>query len=269
MTQQAIRIRASALNSFADCPRREVMRMLREELAALPQKIVVDEGKTFTGSKEAGTEIHQAFSAAIKGEQPEQMAEIRDRMEETWREHGKLDLAPSDTDSLTKNVQRVNVAMPVLFEFINDHGAELAGMESERQLKGHFGTEIEISGKPDLIGNGKVFDLKTGRRLGDWSRQLAAYSALAGGSGEFELIALHLPVFNVDKTPIMTRKKYDPVLAKKEMEKAIEHLALCVKIYRASGYDSLSLMGNPNSMFCSPRTCPIWGTEKCSLGVGS
>lgn len=259
MTEAILSVRASALNKFADCPRREVLQHLLPEVNQRHPELNIEKARTFSPNMHVGNMLHQVMYDYLNNEQG--TTDYHLELEGIWDKHEQI--YASGPSNLQLNLRRFSATAQALTDWLGQHASLLKPMTKETQMKKIWG-EIEITGKPDLIDDEAVIDLKTGK-LKDFSRQVAAYAELRGIE-KAKLQILHLPISQSPSGVEII--EYDHATARQEALAAVQQMAYFVKLYRAR-YRSLDLPANPESNMCSQSWCSVWGTPLCGLGKGS
>jgi PD-(D/E)XK nuclease superfamily len=149
----------------------------------------------------------------------------------------------------------------------------------EERLEAEVAPGLILSGQPDVVAREphKVRDLKTGIRPGGThAPQIGGYSLLARTHG------LDIAEASVDFVQRVAPEKPQPdpvskpvavALAETAASNIIRHIAADLETFRNGDParrilpgDPWSFQANPNSILCSPKYCPAFGTEFCREG---
>jgi PD-(D/E)XK nuclease superfamily len=149
----------------------------------------------------------------------------------------------------------------------------------EERLEAEISPGLILSGVPDVVCREphKVRDLKTGARpAGSHAPQIGGYSLLARTHG------LDIAEAGIDFIQRVNPDKPQPdpvstAVAVAQAETAasniIRHIAADLEMFRNGDParrilpgDPWSFQANPNSILCSPKYCPAFGTEFCREG---
>jgi len=147
----------------------------------------------------------------------------------------------------------------------------------EERLDAEIAPGVILSGKPDLVAREPKMlrDVKTSSRArpGSHAPQIGAYSLLIRSNG------LDIDSASVDyvRRTAPDKPQPDPISAPVQIAPAetaaaniIRHIRHDLEIFRNGDRDHRILSGdawafaaNPNSVLCSDRFCPAWGTDFC------
>ncbi len=248
-----ISIRASALNSVFDCPRRVMADMLEPDLR---EKFAIRQ------KANQPTHIASAVGTALH-----KFAETGSRK---WVAHLKSDRFIR-YDSVTpepavayRQLDAMADAMDAKLPYWRD--ARL--IEEELRLvipaAGKDEPDITLTGHPDRIDNdGCLWDIKTGRAsVGEFAPQMGAYAMLAKGAG-FEITECRIAA--------ISRRSADILLhyyAIEDCERAVRTAIRHIKAYwqrTAKGKTPEAIPCNPKSVLCKAQYCVAHGTNFCPI----
>jgi len=260
-TTTPIVIRSSSLPSYADCARRTGAKLLWEELAA--------QGYTFRETSQGvgaalGTSTHEAanfsLSQKIKDGSLGNASEAMDMAFETF--HTIQNMEGIVYDSTTPTYDRAELQLKTL---VNIYRLKVAPgiqpVEVEIRLEANIGDGYVLSGKFDVRELVTIRDLKTGAASRAHISQYGAYGMLCMAHGRTveSIIEDYLPR---KREPEPETYHYDVDVAMNAARGILKGLKRDVAEYRETG-DPTSFIANPQSMLCSDRFCPVWGTEFC------
>jgi PD-(D/E)XK nuclease superfamily len=152
-------------------------------------------------------------------------------------------------------------------------------IQVEERLEAEIAPGLILSGKPDILAREphRVRDLKTGiRDRGTHAPQVGGYSLLARSNG------LDIQGASIDfvQRVRISKPQPDPVTkqlvvgqAETAASNIIKHIVRDLDTFqhgdperRIAPGDPWSFVANPNSILCSPKYCPAFGTEFCREG---
>ena len=260
-TTKPIVIRASSLPSYADCPRRTAAKLLWEELAA--QGYSLRETSQGIGSA-LGTSTHEAanysLSHKIKNGDLGNASEAIDMAFETF--HTIQNVEGIVYDSTTPTYDRAELQLKTLVTTYREKVAPaIKPVEVEIRLEANIGDGFVLSGKFDVRELTTIRDLKTGAASRAHISQYGAYGMLCNVHGRpvEQIVEDYLPR---KREPEPETYPYDVAVAMNAARAILKGLKRDVAEYRETG-DPTSFIANPQSMLCSDRFCPVWGTEFC------
>jgi hypothetical protein len=282
MMADPIVIRASALSTYPDCPRRAAARLFRREIEAAGFRL----RRTPRGiGAVIGSAVHAAAAMALSlkaktGDLPsatvtvdfaaESLTESLAQGEVTFdAPHGvthNRDDASKQTISLTSAYRRAVApsVQPIIVE---------------ERLEAEISPGIVLSGTPDVVARepGAVRDLKTGARsAGSHAPQLGAYSLLSRAHG----LAIETASVDFIRRVGAHKPQPDPISktvriadAETAASSIIKHIEGDLSTFRNGDParrilpgDPWAFQANPASILCSPKWCPAFGTEFCHEG---
>lgn len=267
-----IRIRASSLSLYPDCLRRTAARLFRYfvklagfELRHLPNGIGAATG---TGTHAGATySLKQKIDTGEIGNQTEAEHRALDSLKEQAAEGISWDQTSPDLNTAEKQVVRQVRAY-------RTHVAPTTEpIAVEEELRAKFGDRFEIVGHSDCREERRIRDLKTGIQRRANGFQYGCYSLLARGNGfEIdELIEDYIPRNRITK-PQGTPEKYpyDIQEAEKAAFAIIQRMADDLLLFQEGdpsrdieAGDPWAFLANPQSMLCSQKYCPAFGTDFC------
>jgi hypothetical protein len=282
MTEPTV-IRASALSSYPDCPRRAAARLFRREIEAAGFRLRWVQRAI---GALIGTAVHAAAANTL----------------EEKAKTGTLPPASVATDvaaeSLTENLAAYGEVLwdgPSGVTWNRDVAAKqtiaMAGayhrviaprvrpLLVEQRLEAEISPGLILSGQPDVVAQEphQIRDLKTGaRRAGNDAPQIGAYALLSRSVGlGIERAAIDwLQRVRVGK-PQPEPESHPVPVAKAETAATsiIRHIEGDLRTWREGDParrilpgDPWAFVANPNSRLCSAKWCPAHGTEFCHEG---
>lgn len=270
-------IRVSSLPAYPDCPRRDAARSRLAEITAAGYDLR-ETGKSIGAAIGSGTHaaLETAFRAKLAGE-------TFSDSEFTDRAGAEIDKAVAEGiiwDDTSRNVadakrQTVKQAR-VIWDHFGDRIEPIAIEERVSAdlgdgfiLRGHIDVRGRITGYAALTGEG-IGDFKTGTIQRANAMQYGGYSLTARANG----LTVNWAAEIYAKRVGVTKPQPDPVLvpyAVAEAERGAYEVAQKMKSdlqdFRRSA-SSWAFLPNPNSMNCSDKYCPAWGTEFCKAHKG-
>lgn len=266
-------IRASSLPQFSDCPRRWAARHLRREITAAGYELR-ETGRHIGACTGSATHVGAAFTLQHKidtgelGNATEAEQRAMESLEHDVREGAGWDkVTPNLSDAQVQvrrqiGVYRLHVASTV------------KPVAVERRLRARHKSGITISGTQDLVITEPEIlrDLKTGGHGPSVNAgQYGAYSALLRSHGIHVTGIIEDFVARVrpdHQQPRPVEIAYDIGVAERTTESIIRRITADVADFRRTG-EPESFLANPQSVLCSDRYCPAWGTKWCEIGRNS
>ena len=149
-----------------------------------------------------------------------------------------------------------------------------ATLDDEFTLRGHIDLRGTIIGESRLVGSGLI-DYKTGTVQRANAMQYGGYSLAAKANG----ITVNWAAELYTKRVGVTKPQPDPMLAPystgeaergawEVMQKIMADLRTFRESVAAGRPSPWAFMPNPNSMNCSEKYCPAWGTSFCKAHKG-
>lgn len=260
-TTKDIVLRASSLPSYADCPRRTAAKLLWEELKALGY----DLRETAQGIGAAlGSSTHEAASYSLNSKINDgslgNTSHAMDLAFEAFHEIQKTEGIVYD--STTPTYDRAELQLKTLVHTYRLKVAPgIAPVEVEVRLEANIGDGFILSGKFDVRELEAIRDLKTGA---------ASRAHISQYGGYVLLCRVHQrPVDKIIEDYLPRKKEPEPEFYHYDAEAAVNAARAILKrmkddvaAFRASG-EPTSFIANPQSMLCSDRFCPVWGTAFC------
>ena len=258
-------IRASALSSWQDCPRRGAAKLFRKELSAagvsFPDKptgiaAIIGTGAhagAMHGCREKSEGALPSQSAMLDAAVASLRFEISG-----WVEY--------DDKARNKNAAEKQVK-GIVNVFARDVLPIIEPAHVEERITATLTPEFEISGQPDLIeADATIRDAKTGKSGEGHHAQFGTYSLLRQANG----------------FPAPPRIEVDWIPRNKDTHEVIHYdVATCEDIAKAAAQDVIrqytvfkrtgqpaAFPVNPMSMMCGPKYCPAHGTEFCPIHKG-
>jgi len=270
-----LRIRASMLPAYNDCPRRAAARQFRREIEKAGYAL---NSELPSIGAAVGTATHAMVEAYFNSrillenysEENSAMKALQALKEETSKGCIWDDSTPS-IETAEKQIRRMaNV-------YIEEHGKNLKPVATEIRITASIDEGWELSGQIDLLAedeNGNLWlrDLKTGAVSRSHHAQLGAYSLLFRTSPPDNLPAKlkGAAIDFVKRTP-KTRPQdsikiteYDVSLCEKTAWATIQRVVRDMQNFQDSR-DPYSFPENPMSMLCNKTYCIAHGTDFCPI----
>jgi hypothetical protein len=140
----------------------------------------------------------------------------------------------------------------------------------EERLEAEVTPGVVLSGQVDTTVEGGVRDLKTGVRRRANGFQYGAYALLQRSHGRRveTIIEDFLPRVRIGaEQPPAQEHAYDVAEAERATTAIIRRMADDHARFVETG-DPYAFLPNPNSVLCSDRWCPAWGTGFCRAHRG-
>jgi len=265
-------IRASSLPSYCDCPRRSATRLIGRQIADAGYELretTAGIGSVF------GTAFHAGACAVIAGKlagvtvsQAQAVEMSINNMEEA------ADSAPMSWDNTTPSRSVAQKQLQTLHQSFYSRvepGIEPA-IEPETRRLAKLSDTVTISGQLDVETTAdKIADFKTGR-LQNHFGQMGIYSLLrktnVGKSAE-ALAIIHFLRLPVSKPyPGPTLVEYPVAVAERTAWAIVGYMLRDVRKFTETQNPD-AFMANPQTVLCSAKFCPAWGTEWCEITMGA
>jgi len=125
----------------------------------------------------------------------------------------------------------------------------------------------KLSGRVDnYLEDGHHWDFKTGRKGSNHLLQVSAYDLVltshslpTKGGG-----VVRIPRPTKHQTPEASWEPYDVAIGRKIVWQRLREITQKVEAFQSGGPTYL-FVANPNSMWCRSTSCPLFGTEACSM----
>jgi len=261
LTTKKLTVRASSLPSYADCSRRTAAKLLWEELAAL--------GFIFRDTAQGigaalGSSTHQAASYSLNSKISEgtlgNESHAMDLAFEVFHEIQKTEGIVYD--GTTPTYDRAELQLKTLVNCYRKQVAPgIEPVEVEVRLEADIGGGFVLSGQFDVREAVTLRDLKTGAASRANISQYGAYALLC--------IVHHRAVEQIVEDYLPRKKEPEPETYHYDVQAAmgatraiLKRMKDDVAMFRESG-EPTSFIANPQSMLCSDRFCPVWGTAFC------
>jgi hypothetical protein len=262
------KIRASALPSWFDCPRRSAARLFPREINGADYEL----RHTLPSAGAAiGTAVHLAAAKMLQnkidtgdllpvddaaGQAIESFdAEAREGME--W-----------DASSPTPNAAHAQIKR--MASVYSAHAANLNPKFIELELLADTGDDVTLSGHIDVLEwDGTLRDTKTGGVERPYQSQLGGYSLLMRANGE-PVNALKIDWLKRARVssvqPELKIKDFNIQTCEVAAFRTIKAIKTQLKHFRETG-DPWAFPANPMSMMCSAKYCPCHGTKFCDMAT--
>ena len=263
MTEEFIfQIRASALPSWSDCPRRGATNLFR--------KLIRDAGYEFSETPHGvgaaiGTGVHKGAAHMLASKRdhlpPVPVKELKEIGVEAYRSEIRDGMM---FDSTSPNH---NKAEKQIGELVGIYQSEILPVvmpvDIEVSLSSKTAPMIEVTGHPDVMCGAEIRDLKCGRTDTVYFAQMGGYSLLAQGNGRprpERLIIDWLP----RKEMIPEIRVYDVALCEQLAKSTVKQITGQLQAFLKSGDKEVFPM-NPMSILCSDKYCPACGSRWCQI----
>jgi hypothetical protein len=272
-------IRCSALTMYPDCPRRTAARLFWREIAAAGFRLYATPrgiGALIGSAVHRAAEVILREKAASGRLPPSTVATdcAAQTLDDALAE-GEVIMDQVTANRVEAEVQSIGMARL----YHRAVAPEVDPVLVEEPLEAEVAPGLVLAGRPDLVARepAKVRDLKTSTRIsGRHLPQIGGYSLLARSNG------LDIAAAAVDslRRVAIGKPQPEPVthtapLAQAETAAAsiIAHIARDLRVFRngdpehriAPG-DPWAFQANPQSILCSAKYCPAFGTEFCREG---
>lgn len=192
---------------------------------------------------------------------------VSDKLKENWDE--------TEETGKTNRIETIEDAEKIidnLFEALVAHVSSLNIVAAEISLEMQYNDNTVLTGHPDVVtdngGRLAVRDYKSNGSTASKPHpaQIGGYGILLDNEG-YPIDLGFIDEFQRLKTKEAARitTKYDMVEAKKFADATIERFSNNIDRFIATG-DPNSFNANPASNLCSPKYCPAWGTDFCTVG---
>jgi RecB family exonuclease len=276
MTQPTV-IRASSLSDFADCPRRWAARNLTMELL-IAGYVIRELPKSIAAV--IGTAVHAGAAFALGEKATSGVLPSVDTTTDVVRESLREEIAKGavfdDEIPVAHAAGAATTRMTRAFHAVI--APQINPVLVERRLEADVAPGVVLSGKADSIAHepDAIIDLKTGKRRGNHKPQFGAYSLLRRTFGGDITHGREAFILRTKKEP-----QPMPLLIDHDIEQCessamniVGHIRRALEIFRHGtntmgggsihAGDPWAFAANPNSMLCSPKFCPAWGTKFCT-----
>ncbi|MBY0355073.1 MAG: PD-(D/E)XK nuclease family protein [Rickettsiales bacterium] len=254
-------IRSSGLPSYADCPRRAATKFLWDELIKAgyelretPQGIGAALGSSTHAS--AAYSLNSKIYDGNLGSEDSALDLAFETFNEISRTEGIV------YDGTTPTYDRAELQLKTLVRSYRVQVAPvIEPVEVEIRLEADIGGGFILSGQFDVREAITIRDLKTGAASRANISQYGAYALLCSVHQRTvdRIIEDYLPR---KREPEVEFFEYDVGAATKAARAILKRIKDDTAAFRASG-EPTSFIANPQSMLCSDRYCPAWGTAFC------
>jgi PD-(D/E)XK nuclease superfamily len=269
------KVRASTLPGWPDCPRRGAAKLFKEEIIAAGYTL--NETPRGIGAT-IGTAVHAGAALTLK----EKMAHgalapistVTDCAIESYRE-GAAEGILFDRETPASNVAEKQV-VGMVSAYQRVIAPQIEPIVVEERLEADTGFGLILSGQNDALARepGRLRDLKTGKKRGNYKPQLGAYSLLMKSHGLNVESACedYLPRVGATKPqPDPVTYPHDIAAAETAAVSVLRHIAADIKVFREGDPergvlpgDAWAFQANPSSILCSAKFCPAHGSTFCT-----
>lgn len=276
--KRVVIIRCSALTQYPDCPRRGAARLFWSEIGAAGFRL---RSPARSIAAAVGRAVHKAAEVTLKekavsGRLPPSTV-AADCAAESVIAQVKEGV---DFDQATRNQTEAEVQSVMMARAYHRVIAPMVEpIIVEERLEAELGPSLVLSGQPDLVCRepNKIRDVKTSvRPRGTHAPQIGGYSLLARSNGlEIEEAAVDLiqRVAIGKPQPDLVSKAVIVAQAETAASNIIRTIERDLQTFRDGDHerrimpgDPWAFLANPQSMLCSPKYCPAFGTEFCHEG---
>lgn len=260
---------------WPDCPRRNAAKAYRD-LIQNHTGILLRETVPHIGAI-VGTAVHKAaeYTMATKLESGElgKDDEATERAIDSLKKGASYGAIWDNTTPRPNDAEKQTIRMARAFR--QTVAPKITPIAVETRLEADVGDGFFISGQSDVvtITPEGIRDTKTGAvqrvnmaQLGGYGITTALHHPLHGGASLTEDYIERATLRRQQPPPVEIN--YDPILAGLVTWAHIRMIKNQITEFMRTG-EPLSFPSNPNSMLCSEKFCPAWGTEFCREHKGA
>lgn len=267
-----LKIRASALSYYLDCPRREAAKLFWREVRDagfnLPWRYKLGIAAAIGSGSHAGVEF--ALNNTIETGAPGKVEDLIEIAISNFK--GEItDAEGADYDDTTPNNNDAEKQIQLLtrsfyFEILPNINVDNSDTEIPFEAKLD---NVLFTGKADFISESELHDFKFAR-ISDYSAQLGAYSLLNKSQG---FPAPKILISNFMPRVAVGKPYPGPTIIPHSVQDSEEAAFNIVKIIKRDAENFLkdgnpwAFAANPKSILCSTKYCKCFGSEFCKLGV--
>lgn len=270
MIPDDLKIRASSLSSYPDCPRRWAARHLRRVLIPygyrprdLPNSIgaAIGSGTHAACGHDLEHRIDHDDLPPWSETEARGIAELETRI----RDEGVMwDEISDDLDAAQKQVIRLAKT------YREQVASTVRPTTVERRLEARHPSGVILSGQSDMTITkpDTLRDIKTGKFRGANFAQYGSYSRLLRSHGRaveqiIEDFIRRVPLRNAQ--PPVIHVSYDVAQCEQQTETVLGRIRADVDSFEESG-DINAFLPNPSSMLCTDKHCPAHSSDICPYG---
>lgn len=259
-------IRSSSLTSYADCPRRTASRIFKREIEAAGYKL--RETAVSIGAI-IGTAMHNSAAFALENKQKTGvLPSVRDFNEKCVDSiNTEFNSSEIILDQITKSKNDAEKQTLRVSNSLKNNVLDfVTPVFIENRLEAKFNDRIKLTGQVDVNVETGVVDWKSGRFSRQNGAQYGAYLMLANAHkmGDFEATEFFVKrVAQNTEQPAPQKIQYDGDICKKQASAVLKKIDRDLQDFIETG-DKFSFLANPQSMLCSDKFCPAWGTNFCT-----
>jgi hypothetical protein len=254
-------IRASGLPSYADCSRRAATRFLGTEIADAGYLLRNDVGANIGAA--LGSSTHEAASYSLNSKMYDSnLGTDNDALELAMNKLHDIGKDGISYDDTTPTYDRAELQLRVLVSSYRTLlGPIIEPVEVEVRLEANIGEGFIFSGQFDVRELTTIRDLKTGAVARANIAQYGGYALLCRVHNRTveKIVEDYLPRQRIPEPEFYEYGVNDAMLAASAILKRIK---ADVANFRTTG-EPTSFIANPQSMLCSDKFCPAWGTKFC------
>lgn len=258
-------IRSSSTPDYADCPERWAVRNLRKEITALGYEFR-QTGRSIGASN--GTAVHKSAAHILTGMMETGDPGSEDDAVEVGHEGLKEAMEEEEMiwDNTTPDINAAHQQVSRQARLYHSKVAPgIKPIAVEQELKGTLKEGFILVGHLDVSEEFDLHDLKTGRNQRANAAQYGCYSLLRRTNKQPSRNLIEDYVRRVGvrtPQPDPERVVYPSERAEQIAAKTLKRIIADIEQFRETE-DPWSFLPNPNSMLCSDRFCPAWGTNFC------
>lgn len=263
---QTIRIRASYLAYYPDCPRRSVARLVENTVKRAGYSLV----QTLTGIGAAvGTATHIAAAYQLREKiRTGEIGRLKDSQEIGVEAFKRETFDGVEYDGTTPNSNAAHRQITTLTRcYFHQIAPNSDATDIEIRLEAEIRPGYILSGSMDELSPWTISDTKTGVKLALYEPQIGAYSLLVksapGRPNPRSLRFAHLARVPISK-PYPGAKIYlaNQELAERMAAAYVNRLIDDIESLKKTGATH-GILCNPNSIMCSRKFCTAFGTNFC------
>ncbi len=274
-------IRASALSSWSDCGRRNASKQFSDLIMQMGYDIRDEDLKPKIYSA-FGTAVHRGaqtiheniMDTGKRGYRDDFENSAMGEFEEITQNGVEYDISSNSKDHVYKQIQAIaKIYFNKVARSIKPIAVEkaLSGWMHKKEIDPETQEEIItesilLKGHPDLVEEGCIRDLKTGR-MNNFMGQMGGYALLAKGNGltrPKKLLIDHIQRHANVKDITYEQHSYDVLLCEREAFEKVGQIRSQLKKFRETGNETV-FPANPMSNMCSKEFCPAHETKFCKL----
>jgi hypothetical protein len=269
----SFRIRASALPSWNDCPRRESASLFSDLIGELDTAYRLPSIRNNIGAA-VGTGAHKGAAHGMKMKRDGNAAVTQSEIEEVGILEFRTEIAKDQVfyDDVTPNVNRAESQIRELTRvWYHEFFPDIDPVYVEHPIQFQLDEMFELTGQPDIIDSSPtISDYKFGSVSRKYQAQLGAYAFLALRTGILPmkpatLNTIWIPRSKPGKSIEPCVFSYPASFCLHAASDVARTIAGQVSAFIKNGKPE-SFPANPMSMLCSNKYCRAWGSPWCGYG---